>query len=204
MATNIAAIGYIGKQIENRRSLFLAGILYTVGRILAYTVLGVVLILVLRSGASLFGIQRFVANIGEVVLAPALILIGLYMLFGRRLNLPSFGFSGNGENLAKRGGLGALLLGVLFALAFCPSSGIFYFGMLIPMAATATMDYLLPVVFAVATSLPVLLVAWVLAFSAGQIGEVYGKIQVIQRWVNIIVALLFIVVGIYYCINLYL
>ena len=100
------------------------------------------------------------------------------MLFGHRLNFPQFGFNGKGEGLAKKGGWGAFLLGVLFAMAFCPSSGMFYFGMLIPMSATATMGYLLPVVFAVATALPVLIVAWILAFSAGEIGKFYGRVHI--------------------------
>lgn len=204
LATNIAAIGYIGKHIESRRGVFVQGLLYTLGRTVAYTLLGVVLIIVVRSGASVFGIQKFIATYGEMMLPPALLLIGLFMLFGDRLRLPSLGMGGRGERLARRGSIGALLLGVLFALAFCPTSGVFYFGMLIPMSATATMGYLLPVLFALATALPVLVVAWILAFSAGQIGVVYGKMQTIQRWLNIVVGVLFIGIGIYYCVTIYL
>lgn len=163
-----------------------------------------VLIAILRSGASVFGIQKFIATYGEMILPPALLLIGLFMLFGNRLNLPSFGFGGKGERTARRGGVGALMLGVLFALAFCPTSGVFYFGMLIPMSASATMGYLLPILFAIATALPVLVVAWILAFSARQIGVVYGKMQSIQKWLNIIVGLLFIAIGIYYCLTIYI
>ena len=95
------------------------------------------------------------------------------------------------------------MLGVLFALAFCPTSGVFYFGMLIPMSASATMGYLLPILFAIATALPVLVVAWILAFSAGQIGVVYGKMQTIQKWLNIVVGVLFIAIGVYYCVIIY-
>ncbi|MBO7306396.1 MAG: sulfite exporter TauE/SafE family protein [Alistipes sp.] len=204
LATNIAAIGYIGKHIDSRRGMFVQGLLYTLGRTVAYTLLGVVLIIVVRSGASVFGIQKFIATYGEMMLPPALLLIGLFMLFGDRLRLPSLGMGDRGERLARRGGVGALLLGVLFALAFCPTSGVFYFGMLIPMSATATMGYLLPVLFALATALPVLIVAWILAFSAGQIGVVYGKMQAIQRWLNIVVGVLFIGIGIYYCVTIYL
>ena len=204
LATNIAAIGYIGKHIESRKVVFVQGLLYTLGRTIAYTLLGVVLIAVIRSGASVFGIQKFIATYGELILPPALLLIGLFMLFGNRLNLPSFGLCGKGEGLARRGGLGALMLGVLFALAFCPTSGVFYFGMLIPMSASTTMGYLLPILFAVATALPVLVVAWILAFSAGQIGAVYGKMQVIQKWLNIVVGMLFIAIGIYYCLTTYI
>ncbi|MBQ7855492.1 MAG: sulfite exporter TauE/SafE family protein [Alistipes sp.] len=204
LATNIAAIGYIGKNIDDCKQIFRNGLLYTLGRVVAYTLLGVVLIALLKGGSSLFGVQKFIGRYGELILPPALLLIGLYMLFGSKLRLPSFGFNGNGERFARHGGWGTFLLGVLFALAFCPTSGVFYFGMLIPMSATVTMGYLLPVLFAIATALPVLVVAWVLAFSAGQIGKVYGRMQAIQKWLNIAVGILFILIGIYYCITVYL
>lgn len=199
LATNIAAIGFIGKNIENRKRLFRNGVLYTLGRIIAYTVLGIILIIILKEGTSMFGIQQFIARYGELIIGPALLLIGLFMLFSDKLNLPSFGFNGGGERLTTHGSWGAMLLGILFALAFCPTSGIFYFGMLIPMSATATAGYLLPVLFAVATALPVLVVAWVLAFSAQHIGKVYGRIQIIQKWLNIAVSILFLAIGSYYC-----
>lgn len=200
LATNIAAIGFIGKNIESRKVIFRNGLLYTLGRIVAYTLLGAVLIAVLEEGASLFGIQKFIARYGEMIIGPALLLIGLFLLFGDRLSLPSFGFKGNGERLVGHGGWGALLLGVLFALAFCPTSGVLYFGMLIPMSATTTAGYLLPVLFAIATALPVLAVAWVLAFSAQRIGEVYGKIQTVQKWLNNVVGILFLAIGVFYCV----
>lgn len=203
LATNIAAIGYIAKKIEKRNFIFLNGLLYTLGRVVAYTALGVVLILILREGASMFGIQKFIGKYGELVIGPVLLLIGVYMLFGSKLNMPSFGFNGNGEAMATRGGWGAFLLGVLFAMAFCPTSGIFYFGMLIPMSATASLGYLLPVIFAVATSLPVIVVAWILAFSVNRIGSFYGKMQTVQKYLNIVVGILFILIGIYYCIIVY-
>ena len=201
LATNIAAVGFISRNIENRRRIFLNGLLYTLGRIAAYTVLGVVLINILKEGASLFGVQKFIGKYGELVIGPALLIIGLFMLFGHRLPLPSFGFKGNGEGLARHGGWGAFLLGILFALAFCPTSGVFYFGMLIPMSATATAGYLLPVAFAIATAMPVLVIAWILAFSAQRIGVVYGQMQTVQKWLNTVVGLLFMAIGIYYCIT---
>ena len=130
--------------------------------------------------------------------------MALFMLAGHRLPLPSFGFSGRGEDLAQRGGWGAFLLGVLFALAFCPSSGILYFGMLIPLSATSAAGWLLPAVFAVATALPVLVIAWILAFSAQRIGTVYGRMQTVRKWLNTGVGILFTAVGTYYCITLFL
>lgn len=204
LATNIAAIGFIGKEMEDRKRVFRNGLLYTLGRILAYTLLGFVLILILKEGSSMFGIQKTIGTWGERVLGPALLVIGLFMLFGDRMNLPQFGFKGNAEGLARKGGWGALLIGILFALAFCPTSGVFYFGMLIPLSATTTADYLLPPVFAIATALPVLVVAWILAFSVQQMGRFYGRMRTVQRWMNLFVGVLFIGIGIYYSWMMYM
>lgn len=204
LATNIAAIGFIGKEMEDRKRVFRNGLLYTLGRILAYTLLGFVLILILKEGSSMFGIQKTIGTWGERVLGPALLVIGLFMLFGDRLNLPQFGFKGNAEGLARKGGWGALLIGILFALAFCPTSGVFYFGMLIPLSATTTAGYLLPAVFAIATALPVLVVAWILAFSVQQMGRFYGKMRTVQRWMNLLVGVLFIAIGVYYSWMMYM
>ena len=175
LATNIAAIGYLSKDVTDRRRIFANGLLYTLGRILSYTVLGIVLIAVIREGSSMFDIQKAIASLGEIFVGPLLILIGLFMLVGDRLNLQRF------------------------ALAFCPASGVFYFGMLIQMSATVSAGYFLPVAFAVATALPVLLFAWLLAFSVNKIGSVYGKIQTFQAWLKVIVGILFVGIGIYYC-----
>lgn len=201
LATNITAIGFLSKEIDNKHRIFWGGILYTLGRILSYTVLGIILITILRQGASMFAIQKTVSRYGELLLAPALVLIGLFMLFGNRLNLPKFGFSGDGQQAKKWGALG---LGALFALAFCPTSGVFYFGMLIPLAAVEMGGYLLPAVFAIATGLPVVVVAWILAYSVAGIGKFYNRMQVLQKLMNKIIALLFIVVGLYYAAILWL
>ena len=204
LATNIAVISFIGKEMEDRKRVFRNGLLYTLGRILAYTLLGFVLILILKEGSSMFGIQKTIGTWGERVLGPALLVIGLFMLFGDRLNLPQFGFKGNAEGLARKGGWGALLIGILFALAFCPTSGVLYFGMLIPLSATTTAGYLLPAVFAIATALPVLVVAWILAFSVQQVGRLYGRMRTVQRWMNLFVGVLFIGIGIYYSWMMYM
>lgn len=137
LATNITAVGYISRDLGSRGKVFRSGLLYTLGRVLGYTILGIVLITILREGSSLFHVQKVVSRYGEMLLSPALIFIGLFMLFGSRLKLPSFGYKGS-TGVKRKGGLGALWLGILFALAFCPTSGVFYFGMLIPMSAGAT------------------------------------------------------------------
>lgn len=204
LATNIAAIGYIGHDIEDRNRIFVNGLLYTLGRVLAYTLLGIILITILREGASIFGIQKAVGKWGDLFLGPLLVLIGLYMLFGHKFNLPRLSFGSKGESLTRRGGFGSLLLGILFAMAFCPTSGVLYFGMLIPLSVTSTAGWLLSVLYAVATAVPVLIVAWILAFSARQIGEFYGKMQAFQKWMNRIAGAIFLVIGIYYLIIMFI
>ena len=204
LATNITAIGYISRDIESKKRILWNGILYTVGRCIAYSILGAILIYILHKGENMFFIQKNVSKWGEMLISPAMILIGSFMLFGDRLNLPRFGFSGNLETNKLNGIWRSLLLGMLFAMAFCPTSGLLYFGMLIPMSAQATGGYFLPIVFAFATGIPVILVAWIIAYSMAGIGKFYNHIKVFQKWLNRVVAILFILVGIYYAYTFYL
>lgn len=204
LATNITAIGFISKDIESKDRTFLLGILYTIGRMVAYSLLGALLIWMLRRGFDTFDLQSKVSQWGEMLLSPVLIVMGLVMLFGDRLPLSGFGLNASEKGGRLRGAWGSLLLGILFAMAFCPTSGLFYFGMLIPMSASATGGYALPAVYALATGLPVVIVAWIIAYSIGNIAGFYKKMQVFQKWLNRMVAVLFIIVGIYYAYTFYL
>lgn len=200
LATNITAIGFIGKDIENRHRIFINGLLYTFGRIVTYTVLGGILIPVLREGASMYMVQKAVSKYGEMLIAPVLILVGIFMLDIIKLNIPKINIGGEGLKKKTKGSWGVLLLGILFALAFCPTSGVFYFGILMPLAAVETGGYFLPVIYAIATGLPVILVAWILAYSVAGLGRFYNSVQIFEKWFRKIVAILFIVIGIYYAV----
>jgi len=203
LATNITAIGFISKDIENPHRIFMNGLLYTFGRLFTYTVLGFILIPILREGASMFAVQNAISKYGEMLISPALIIIGIFMLDIIKLSLPKINIDGEGLRKKSKDAWGALFLGVLFALAFCPTSGVFYFGMLMPLSAAERGGYLLPVIFAIATGIPVILVAWILAYSVAGLGKFYNRIQIFEKWFRKIVALLFIAVGIYYAITLY-
>lgn len=198
LATNITAIGFISKDINSKNRTFLYGLLYTFGRIVAYSLLGALLIFMLRRGIDTFDLQSEVSHWGEVLLSPVLIVVGVLMLVGDRLPLSRFGMNASERTERLRGAWGSVMLGILFAMAFCPTSGLFYFGMLIPMSASASGGYALPAVYALATGLPVVTVAWTIAYSMSNIAVFYQKMQVFQKWLNRIVAVLFIVVGIYY------
>jgi len=195
LATNISAIGFISRNIEDRKRVFINGIVYTLGRAFSYTLLAVIIFL----GASKLNISMFFQGWGEKLLGPVLILIGLIMLDVIKLNIP--GFSSLTEKLgekSKDSALSTFLLGVVFALAFCPYSGVLYFAILIPMTVSSAGGLYLPVIFAVATGLPVILFAWLLAFAVGNVGKLYNRIKVFELWFRRVVSVIFILVGIYY------
>lgn len=144
LATNITAIGFISKDIESKNRTFIYGLLYTLGRIVAYSLLGALLIYMFRRGFDIFDLQSEVSLWGELLLSPILIIMGLLMLFGDKLPLSRFGINASQRIERLRGVWGSVLLGILFAMAFCPTSGLFYFGMLIPMSASVTGGYALP------------------------------------------------------------
>ena len=179
LATNITATAYISKNISNKRKVFLSGILYSLGRGFSYTAIG----LILYFGASKFHIARFFNQHGEKYLGPLLIIIGLLMLNIIKLNF--LGKSNFQEKLSEKfkdkGLIGSFLIGVVFALAFCPYSGALFFGMLIPMTITSADGLYLPIIFAFGTGLPVILFTYLLAFTAGKVGIFYNRITKIEK-----------------------
>lgn len=195
LATNISAIGFISRDIENRRRVFLSGLVYTLGRAISYTVLAIIIYF----GASKMNISMVFQGWGEKLLGPVLILIGLFML--DVIKIKFLGFSGLtdkiGEN-SKDSYWSTLLLGMAFALAFCPYSGVLYFVILIPMTVASASGLYLPVLFAIATGLPVILFAWLLAYTVGNVGKLYNHIKTFELWFRRVVSVIFIGAGIYY------
>lgn len=195
LATNITAVGFISKDIDNRNRVFVNGLLYTLGRAISYTVIPLVIFL----GADQFKFSGFFQQYGEKLLGPLLIIIGLLMLDVIKMNIPGVGsLTSKMEKKNSWGYFDAVLLGMIFALAFCPYSGVLFFGMLVPMTVTSASGLYLPVVFAVATGIPVIIFAWILAYAVSGIGNVYNKIKIFEVWFRRVVAVLFILVGIYY------
>ncbi|WP_396603320.1 aromatic aminobenezylarsenical efflux permease ArsG family transporter [Algibacter sp. R77976] len=196
LATNITATAYISKNISSKRNVFLSGLLYSLGRGFSYTAIG----LILYFGASKFHIARFFNQNGEKYLGPLLIIIGLIMLNIIKLNF--LGKSGFQERLSEKfkdkGLLGAFLIGVVFALAFCPYSGALFFGILIPMTITSGDGLYLPIIFAFGTGLPVILFTYLLAFTAEKVGVFYKSITKIEKLMRTVAGVVFIITGLYY------
>ncbi len=196
LATNITAIGFISKDLENKKRIFFNGLWYTLGRAISYTALGVIIYL----GASKFSIAKLFQSNGEKFLGPLLILVGILMFDFIKIKFPGMrGLSERMQNTGKKGSWwSALLLGIVFALAFCPYSGVLYFGMLMPITVASPSGLFLPLVFAIATGLPVIIVAYLLAFSISSIGGFYNKVKNFEKWFRRVVAVAFILVGFYY------
>lgn len=201
LATNITAIGFISKDLENRNRVFYNGLYYTLGRVITYT--GIALIIYL--GADQFKFGGFFQKYGERIIGPLLIIIGIVMLDLIRIKLPGIGaFNARLEKRTKWRYIDAVLLGILFALAFCPYSGVLYFGMLVPITVASASGLYLPVVFAIATAIPVILFAWFLAYTVSGVGKMYTRIKTFEIWFRRVIAVLFIAVGSYYVLKMYI
>jgi cytochrome c-type biogenesis protein len=200
LATNISAVGFISRDLEDRHRVFLNGIVYTLGRAVSYT--GIALIIFF--GAEQMDISGWFQKWGEKFLGPLLILIGFFMLDFIKLKLPGFGSLTDkiGEK-GRKSYLNTLLLGMLFAMAFCPYSGVLYFVILIPMTVASADGLILPVIFAIATGIPVIIFAWLIAYAVGNVGKLYNRIKIFELWFRRTVAVLFIGFGIYYIITIY-
>ena len=201
LATNITAVGFISKDIDNRNRVFLNGLLYTLGRAISYTAIALIIYL----GADQFKFSGFFQLYGEKIIGPLLIFIGLFMLDVIKIRFPGMsGLTSKMENKMKWGYFDVVLLGMVFALAFCPYSGVLYFGMLVPMTVTSASGLYLPLVFALATGIPVIIFAWILAYAVSGIGNVYNKVKSFEIWFRRVIAVLFILVGIYYIFRMFL
>ena len=197
LATNITAIAYISKKISNGKKTILTGFVYTLGRMFTYVLLASLIVYI---GVNVQSISLSLQKYGEKLIGILLVFIGLVML-----NIIRLSFIKNSgrldkikERLSEKGYLGSFLLGVIFALAFCPFSAVLFFGMLIPLALKFSDGILIPSVFAFATGLPVILLSIVLVFSVSKLSNIMKKVELVEKYTRLIVGWIFIIVGAYY------
>lgn len=196
LATNITAVAFISKDIKTPKYTILSGLFYTLGRGISYTLLATLIYF----GLSSFQVSQIFQGWGDKVLGPILIIIGLVMFGVIKINLKK-----NNQTteklklwLSDNGYLGSILLGMLFAFAFCPYSGVLFFAVLIPMTLRSIGGLLLPPIFALGTGLPVIFFSFLIAFSMGAVGKTFKIVQKIEKWLRYGVASIFIVAGVYY------
>jgi cytochrome c biogenesis protein CcdA len=195
LATNIAAISYISGKLGRPRTAAATGALYALGRALAYPALGYVIALGLINVPGLSGfLQRYMNK----ALGPLLVLVGMLLLGLLSFRVPDSSFGHSLRGTAERLGIwGGLLLGILFALSFCPVSAALFFGSLLPLAVANDSTVLLPLLYGVGTALPVLLVSGALVMGGAAIRRLHAGLTRIERWSRPATGVLFIAVGIY-------
>ncbi len=199
MATNIAAISFIGRQVGDRRKMIQSGVLYAFGRTVAYVALGVAVTAGVLASA---GVSRFLQKYMNEFLGPVLILLGMVLLGWIGSGL-SFNLAGTGvqRRASRGGGAWAALLGLLFALSFCPVSAGLFFGALIPLSIREGSPLLLPMVYGIGTALPVLAFAVAIAVSTEYVGRLFDRLTQVERWMRAAAGVLFILGGLYYCVT---
>jgi cytochrome c biogenesis protein CcdA len=197
LASNIAAVSFIGRQMGNERGVIFSGILYTIGRALAYMVLGSAITAGLMSSGA---VSRFLQQYLNEALGPILILLGMVLLgmIGERISLNLLGDNIQ-KKVEKNGVWFALPLGIIFALSFCPVSAGLFFGALIPLAVKHSSLYILPLSYGIGTALPVIFFAFLIAFGGEYLGKAFHCLTKTEIWVRRAAGVLFILAGIYYC-----
>ncbi|MBU0503259.1 MAG: aromatic aminobenezylarsenical efflux permease ArsG family transporter [Candidatus Omnitrophota bacterium] len=196
LATNIAAISFLAKKIVNPKTVFISGFVYTVGRTFSYALLGWIIISSLLSVPVLANLLQKYMN---KAFGPILIITGLVLLDIFKISIPKLTFSKKLQDKLVGSGIGgAFILGLIFALVFCPVSAAIFFGSLIPLALKSKMGVILPFIYGIGTGLPVLLFAVGIALSVKSLSFWFHRLTKLEYYMRKVTGVIFIVVGLYY------
>jgi cytochrome c biogenesis protein CcdA len=196
LASNVAAVSFLSKKVTHPVLVFISGLAYTLGRMVSYAILGWIII---SSILSVPQVAQFLQKYIGKALGPILIFTGFILLRIITIRLPKLSLSQKNHNkLAESGALGALLLGFIFALAFCPISAALFFGSLIPLAINSKCGIVLPFIYGIGTGLPVLVFAVGISLGVTSLSHWFHKITRIEYYTRKITGAIFIVVGLYY------
>ncbi|MFI3290903.1 MAG: aromatic aminobenezylarsenical efflux permease ArsG family transporter [Opitutales bacterium] len=196
LATNIAAISFLSRKLANTKKLLLSGLFYTLGRVFTYSILGFALVGSMNAVPELSHILQKYMNL---CMGPLLILVAMFLLKLISLNIGgTIGLVNKvKDRIEEYGVFGSFLLGILFALSFCPTSAALFFGSLLPLAVEFNSKLTLPIIYGIATGLPVIIFAFLIAFSASLVAKAYNKIQIFELWAGRITGIVFLLVGLY-------
>ncbi len=199
LATNVAAISFISRRVARPHAAILTGLLYTLGRSLVYVVLAALLVSSLLSAP---GVSMALQKYMNKLLGPLLILVGMVLLGLIRFTPRGSSWAQRfGQRAAGWGAVSGLALGIVFALSFCPSSAAIYFGGLVPLALERESSIALPLIYGVATGLPVVAFAILIVVSTRATARAFDKVAAFEVGARRITGALFIVIGIYFCLT---
>ena len=195
LATNVAAVSYVARRIDRPRAVVLSALTYSLGRALAYAAVCAVVVLGLLSVP---GVSRFLQRYMNQLLGPLLVLVGMYLLDLLKPGVSTTAGSEELRKMAAEGGvLGAMLLGALFALSFCPVSAALFFGSLVPLALRHGSTVILPAVYGLGTALPVVLLAFVATGGTKALGAAMKRVGTFEGWARRVTGAVFVVVGVW-------
>jgi len=195
LATNVAAISFVARDLGSPGRVFWNGILYSAGRMFAYVSIAV---LAVASLLSVPEVSFYLETTMHKIIGPLLIIVGVILLNVLPISFSASFFSSSIQQKAGKWGLwGSGLLGIVFALTFCPLSAALFFGSLIPLAIDAKSSVVMPLVYGLGTAMPVVAFAIVLAFGVKSIGRIFDKLTQMEKWARKLTALVFIGAGIY-------
>lgn len=193
LTTNAGALAYVARQAVGRRGVAGSALAYLAGKMLAYTLLGVVVIVAGRQVA-----QSSIPVIVVVrkALGPLMLVLGLYLLgvLPLRFSLGQ-GLAEWAEDRAGPGAGGAFLLGVAFSLAFCPTLFLLFFGLTIPLALQSPLGVFYPGVFALGTTLPLLGLAGLLSAGVGATRGYLAGARRVDAWLRPAAAVVLLLAG---------
>ena len=199
LATNIAAISFISNKISKPSAMLISGMLYIFGRMLTYIVIAIVIV---ASAATVPKLSLFLQNQMNIIMGPLLIVVGIFLLGAFRF---SFGGSKLTETVSVKmaawGIWGALPMGAVFALSFCPVSAALYFGSLLPLALQHQSSVILPTAYGIGTALPVIAFAVIISLGAHSLGTAFNRLTKFELWARRVTGLVFILAGIYYILS---
>lgn len=195
LATNLAALSFIAQQVARPGVVMIWRFLYTLGRVLAYTIVAVIVVSGLFNAPSL---SYFLQNQFHRLVGPLLIVVGAVLLDMVSLPVPSYRLGlWSMERMSPGGGFSALLLGFVFALTFCPVSAALFFGALIPLCLKSVVFYVYPPLFGLGTAIPVVVLAVLIGRGVEAAGNWLGKLSRVERVFRGITGVLFVSIGVY-------
>ena len=198
LMTSITAISYIDKEINNKRLVLTNGLMFVLGKLATYVLLSIPFLM----GAQTEGIQHLLGHWGEPILAGFMLVCGVVLLFsGHHHHKHDHGISKFLKSADSNASwLWSFMLGIFFAIAFCPHRLVYFITMIeITVSLPASWNWVLPVVFGLSTGLPIMLIAWLVSYSAVSIGSLTNKLHTFEKWFRYICAVLFLALGIFLC-----
>lgn len=171
-------------------------IAFATGRATTYTLLGWITMCLIGGGKNVSSLQHTL-SLAEAGIPYILIPIGLYLIFRafHRHQHDGEKCHNSGKIIKRNAPWGSFVLGLTLALAFCPESAIFYFGMMIPLSLSSSTGAIIPIIFGLSASIPTIFIGWVMKKAFNKAQSISKSFERFQQGLNIVTGLIFIILA---------